>query len=200
MNTSFTRYDAHHAAKIEVLPQQEPDNQASLDCEYMGIRVLTTLPMLAEAFGVEAVEVEEINRRELEAIRKGDRVFFLEFGRHSACWFRVRRVRPSSDWDSGCAGIMIVNRDAWLSAFPGSTFAEGRVFKVLDDAFSERVTADLNGWLYTALVTEADGETMVYGGFLSEEEALKWAMTDHPDIRYAEEDFDVFWKLADSEA
>ena len=73
----------------------------------------------------------------LEAIRVGDHVFYIEYGDHSAKWFRIRQNRPKRDWDSGCAGVIIANRDGWHRTFPQETFAKTHVFKRFSSLFDE---------------------------------------------------------------
>lgn len=191
-------FDASHRSLIEVVHQDFEDDTAREDIRYFGLEILTGNEILADVLGVEPVQDEAlIRRRHLEAIRKGDHVFFMEMGKHSAYAFRICRSRPSRNWDSGCAGIVIVPREAWFNAFPRSTYAQCHVFKVIDDALSERVTAILNGWIYCAQVTTEDGDSFCIPGFLSAEEALESAMSEYPEIRYSEDDFEekTVWKL-----
>lgn len=73
---------------------------------------------------------------------------------------------------------------------PRKTYAKTFVFKTLCDAFNERVTGILNGWVYEAIVTFEDGDSFSMANFLSPEEALECAMSEYPDIKYSEWDFE----------
>ena len=78
--------------------------------------------------------------------------------------------------------------DAWLEAMPRQTYAKRFVHQKLCEAFNERVTAHLNGWVYEARAETDDG-CFCFPSFLDQEKALAAAMAEFPDIKYREEDF-----------
>lgn len=188
----LTRWDATHTRSIRVGYQDEIIiDPVKEDAKYFGLTILTGIESVADVFGVELEKDSSvIDKAVRDAITAGDHVFFIEYGNHSAEWVHILNELPNRTWDSCCAGVLIVHKDAWLSAMPRRTFARKYVKKVLDDAFSERVTANLNGWLYQAVVDDGDGPCYILGNYLSSEEALKDAMTEFPDIKYEKDDFD----------
>lgn len=188
----LTRWDATHTRSIRVGYQDEIIiDPVKEDTKYFGLTILTGIESVADVFGVELEKDSSvIDKAVRDAITAGDHVFFIEYGNHSAEWVHILNELPNRTWDSCCAGVLIVHKDAWLSAMPRRTFARKYVKKVLDDAFSERVTANLNGWLYQAVVDDGDGPCYILGNYLSSEEALKDAMTEFPHIKYEKDDFD----------
>lgn len=188
----LTRWDATHTRSIRVGYQDEIIiDPVKEDTKYFGLTILTGIESVADVFGVELEKDSSvIDKAVRDAITAGDHVFFIEYGNHSAEWVHILNELPNRTWDSCCAGVLIVHKHAWLSAMPRRTFARKYVKKVLDDAFSERVTANLNGWLYQAVVDDGDGPCYILGNYLSSEEALKDAMTEFPHIKYEEDDFD----------
>lgn len=188
----LTRWNATHTRSIRVGYQDEIIiDPVKEDAKYFGLTILTGIESVADVFGVELEKDSSvIDKAVRDAITAGDHVFFIEYGNHSAEWVHILNELPNRTWDSCCAGVLIVHKDAWLSAMPRRTFARKYVKKVLDDAFSERVTANLNGWLYQAVVDDGDGPCYILGNYLSSEEALKDAMTEFPDIKYEKDDFD----------
>lgn len=169
--------------------QDHRDDTVEETAKAFGLRVLTCNHAVADIFGVD-VEADEnvLHAVQLEAIKTGEHVFFIEFGSHSSDWFKLRLARPARDFDSGFCGIIVVSHDAWLKAMPRKTYAKRFVYQTLCDEFNERVTANLNGWVYEACAETDDG-CFCFPGFLEQEEALALAMAEFPDIKYREEDF-----------
>ena len=190
--SELTRWDSTHTRSIRVDYQDFAREVVKNDREYFGITVVTCNEMLASVFGVEVDDQDDSQLRETidDALAKGDHIFYLEFGDHSSYWCHICDHRPVRSWDSGFAGVMVVHKDAWLNAMPRSTFARSYVSKVIHETFDEWVTAELNGWLYKAYIDDPDGDSYTMGDFLDPEEALKEAMSDHPEIRYSDDDFD----------
>lgn len=194
MFEEYTRWDKTHQKSIHVEYQCFESEIVRYDRAYFDLTVVTCNPMLAHVFGVETDDRNDSRLRETidNAIRVGDHVFYLEFGEHSAYWAHLCDGRPARDWDSGFAGVIVVHREAWLKAMPGKTFARSYVSRVLHKAFGERLTAELNGWVYEAHIDDPDDPDACYsmGDFLDPEEALKAAMLERPDICYKDDDFD----------
>lgn len=186
---NFIRYNADHRQRIVVDYQDHRDDTVEETAKAFGLRVLTCNHAVADIFGVD-VEADEnvLHAVQLEAIKTGEHVFFIEFGSHSSDWFKLRLARPARDFDSGFCGIIVVSHDAWLKAMPRKTYAKRFVYQTLCDEFNERVTANLNGWVYEACAETDDG-CFCFPGFLEQEEALALAMAEFPDIKYREEDF-----------
>ena len=190
-DNNFIRYDADHRQRIVVDYQDHRDDTVEETTKAFGLRVLTCNHAVADIFGVDVEADENVLRSaQLEAIRTGEHVFFIEYGSHSSDWFKLRLGRPARGWDSGFCGIIIVPHDAWLEAMPRKTYAKRFVYQTLCDEFDERVTANLNGWIYEAYVETDDG-CIGFSGYLSEEEALADAMAEFPDIKYGEDDFEA---------
>lgn len=169
--------------------QDHRDDTVEETAKAFGLRVLTCNHAVADIFGVDVEADENVLRSaQLEAINTGEHVFFIEFGSHSSDWFKLRLVRPAWNFDSGFSGIIVVPHDAWLEAMPRKNYAKRFVHQKLCEAFNERVTANLNGWVYEARAETDDG-CICFPGFLDQEGALATAMAEFPDIKYREEDF-----------
>ena len=169
--------------------QDHRDDTVEETAKAFGLRVLTCNHAGADIFGVDVEADENVLRSaQLEAINTGEHVFFIEFGSHSSDWFKLRLVRPAWNFDSGFSGIIVVPHDAWLEAMPRKTYAKRFVHQKLCEAFNERVTANLNGWVYEARAETDDG-CICFPGFLDQEGALATAMAEFPDIKYREDDF-----------
>lgn len=169
--------------------QDHRDDTVEETAKVFGLRVLTCNHAVADIFGVDVEADENVLRAaQLEAIKTGEHVFFIEFGSHSSDWFKLCLGRPACGFDSGFCGIIVVPHDAWLEAMPRKTYAKRFVHQKLCETFIERVTANLNGWVYEARAETDDG-CFCFPGFLDQEEALAAAMAEFPDIKYREEDF-----------
>ncbi len=180
------RWNAMHDSSIKVFCQDHPDEQLRLDAEYFGIEVFSNEEGVARMFS-ETAKVwtpHQIDVIEATARRNGDRVFYLEYGEHSAFGFRLHRHDRKGFWFGRCVGILVARRCTW----PETVFYESYVFRVLDKVFSERGCAVLNGWIFEAVVTTKD-ETICYRDHLSEAEALADAQRDFPDVKYRDKDF-----------
>ncbi len=186
----ITRWNASHDKSIQVFNQEDFDSECLCDLDSFSAEVFTTNRLVASVFSAEeypdTYEEHEIVLKEIEARKRGDRVFYLHFGEHSCFSFRITMSRPKRSWDCGCVGILVVHRDHWPLKYWVNSF----VYRKIDEAFSERVSATLNGWFYEAVITTDDGKSC-YGGYLSEEEALTDAQRDFPDIQFKESDFVV---------
>ena len=172
LDSCITRWDATHTNYLEIGYSQDStgadvvDEDIRNDVEYFGVDVYTTVERVAEHFGAETFTRRAILLKEVEARCNGDRVYYLRFGEHSAYAFDVTRTPARSDWDSGCCGILVVRRARW----PETVYVDGYVFKKIQEAFTDRVMAALNGWIYELVVT-VDGESTTYSGLISEEDA-----------------------------
>lgn len=189
----YTRWDKTHTKSIKVFYQYEPSTFIKEDRRALGVDVITCNPMVAEMFGVEVEKEDSILRSSiLDALQRGDHVFYLAFGEHTVYWCHLLNARPKRSWDSGFCGVVITRRDAWFKAMPRSTFARSYVSKVLHESWDEQITAYLNGWFYEAHIKDEDlAKDLDYwmGDYLSPEAALKEAMTEHPDICFSNDDF-----------
>lgn len=97
LDIQYTRYDATRTRKIYVQYQDFFDETAMQDVVYFGLRIYTRNDSVAEIFGVETAKDDAVVRAaHLEALRRGDHVFFMEFGRHSGEWFRLHQTRPTA--------------------------------------------------------------------------------------------------------
>lgn len=189
----YTRWDKTHTKSIKVFYQQEPSEYLREDRKALGVDVITCNPMVAEMFGVVVDDKEDsiLKLSILDALQRGDHVFYIEFGEHSAYWCHLHDSIPKRSWDSGFCGVVIVRRDAWFKAMPRSTFARSYVSKVLHLSWDEQMTAYLNGWFYEANIQDPDNDLDYWmGDFLSPEEAIKVAQMDHPEVVYSITDFE----------
>ena len=194
----ITRWDANHTNYLEIGYSQDSigtdvvDEDIRNDVEYFGVEVYTTVGSVADHFGAETFTRKRILVKEVEARRNGDRVYYLRFGEHSAYAFDITRTPACSDWDSCCCGILVVRRARW----PETVYVDGYVFKKIQEAFTDRVMAALNGWIYELEAT-VDGKSTTYSGLISEEDALEIAAAEFPAIKYAPDDFEeeTVWRL-----
>lgn len=189
----LTRWDASHSKRIEITQQTITDETAANDARYYRLKIFTDSGLLADIFRVPFCrDQHRIYREHIAALERGDHVFFLQMGEHSSSWFRLCPEYPGKDWDNWCAGIVIVNREFWHRAMPRTTFAASYVFRKLSDAFDDRVTAILNGWIYSADVYDENGDILeTYCDALSPEAALLIAQEDFPEIQFSEGDFEA---------
>ena len=193
----ITRWDANHTNYLEIGYSQDStgadvvDEDIRNDVEYFGVDVYTTVERVAEHFGAETFTRRAILLKEVEARCNGDRVYYLRFGEHSSYAFDITRTPARADWDS-CCGILVVRRARW----PETVYVDGYVFKKIQEAFTDRVMAALNGWIYELEVT-VDGESTTYSGLISEEKALEIAAAEFPAIKYVPDDFEeeTVWRL-----
>ena len=194
----ITRWDAKHTNYLEIGYSQDSigtdvvDEDIRNDVEYFGVDVYTTVERVADHFGAETFTRRAILLKEVEARCNGDRVYYLRFGEHSSYAFDITRTPARADWDSCCCGILVVRRARW----PETVYVDGYVFKKIQEAFTDRVMAALNGWIYELEVT-VDGESTTYSGLISEEKALEIAAAEFPAIKYVPDDFEeeTVWRL-----
>ena len=198
LDSCITRWDATHTNYLEIGYSQDStgadvvDEDIRNDVEYFGVDVYTTVERVAEHFGAETFTRKRILVKEVEARCNGDRVYYLRFGEHSSYAFDITRTSARADWDSCCCGILVVRRARW----PETVYVDGYVFKKIRDAFTDRLMAALNGWIYELGAT-VDGESTTYSGFVSVEEVLEVAVAEFPAIKYAPDDFEeeTVWRL-----
>ena len=198
LDSCITRWDATHTNYLEIGYSQDStgadvvDEDIRNDVEYFGVDVYTTVERVAEHFGAETFTRKRILVKEVEARCNGDRVYYLRFGEHSSYAFDITRTPARADWDSCCCGILVVRRARW----PETVYVDGYVFKKIRDAFTDRLMAALNGWIYELEAT-VDGESTTYSGFVSVEDVLEVAAAEFPAIKYAPDDFEeeTVWRL-----
>ena len=194
MFEAYTRWNAEHTASITVRYQDDFIEEVTRDdAEYYGVTVYTTVWSVANAFSAKAEVCDKyaINKARAEAIKRGDYVFYLWFGNHSAYAFGISEDMPPSDWDSGCCGVLVCDKDKW----PFQPKGADSVFKMVKDIFEDRVEAILNGWVYEAIVDSEEDGCIGFTDCLSPEEALRTAQEEYPEIKYEESDFDVEYTL-----
>lgn len=127
---NFIRYDADHLQRIVVDYQDHRDDTVEETAKAFGLRVLTCNHAVADIFGVDVEADENVLRAaQLEAIKTGEHVFFIEFGSHSSDWFKLCLGRPARGFDSGFCGIIVVPHDAWLEAMPRKTYAKPKALR-----------------------------------------------------------------------
>lgn len=194
MFEEYTRWNAEHTASIRVRYQDDFIEEITRDdAEYYGVTVYTTIWSVANAFSAKAEVCDKhaINKARTEAMKRGDYVFYLWFGNHSAYAFGISEDMPPSDWDSGCCGILVCDKDKW----PFQSKGTDSVFKMVKDVFADRVEAVLNGWVYEAIVDSEEEGVMGFTDCLSPIEAVRTAQAQYPEIKYGESDFDVKYTL-----
>ena len=194
MFEKYTRWNAEHTASIRVRYQDDLIEEVTRDAaEYYGVTVYTTVWSVANAFSAKAEVCDKhaINKALAEASKRGDYVFYLWFGNHSAYSFGISEACPPSDWDSGCCGILVCDKDKW----PFQPKGTDSVFKMVKDIFEDRVEAVMNGWIYMAVVDSEEDGGIGFTDFLSPEEALRTAQEEYPEIKYEESDFETKYTL-----
>lgn len=130
-----------------------------------------------------------MKKLELEAIAKGDFVFRIVHGYHSAHSFRFaeRDFRLEDPWDSWIAGVIVVHREAFrreTGMIP--------LYAVVKNWLSEQaqwINAYLNGWLYGWEFEDAESFEDSSENFLSPDDALRDAMQCHPECVHDEGEF-----------
>lgn len=193
MFEEYTRWNKDHSASIIVRYQDAFAEDVTRNAaDYYGVTVYTTVRGVANVFSAKAEVCDKhaINKARAEAIERGDYVFYLWYGEHGACAFGITEDIPPSDWDSGCCGILVVDRDNW----PFQPKGKESVFKMIKDIFEDRVEAILNGWVYEAVVDSDDGGC-TFCDYLTPDDALDAAQEEYPEIKYEESDFDEEYSL-----
>lgn len=187
---SLERWDASHRKCIRVAFQEDDmDEVAHNDAEYFGVEVFATEKCVADRFhsNAQTYTPHEISVQEVKALQSGDRVFYLYFGSHGCYAFRITRENSGSDWDGTCCGILVVRRNRW----PETIYSNAYVFRRMKEVFEDRVCAVLNGWVFESYVENAEPFSVCFSDFLSEEEALKAAQEEYPEIKYRPDQFEV---------
>lgn len=187
---SLERWDASHRKRIRVVYQEgDMDEVAHNDAGYYGVEVFTTLPGVADRFSANAraYTPHEITVKEVKALQSGDRVFYLYFGSHGNYAFRITKENSGRDWDGACCGILVVRRNRW----PETIFANSYVYRKVKEVFEDRIMAVLNGWVFEAYVETGEPISECFSDCLSEEEALKAAQEEYPEIKYRPDQFEV---------
>ena len=162
---SLERWDASHRKCIRVAFQEDDmDEVAHNDAEYFGVEVFATEKCVADRFhsNAQTYTPHEISVQEVKALQSGDRVFYLYFGSHGCYAFRITRENSGSDWDGTCCGILVVRRNRWPETIYSNAYVEN-----------------------------AEPFSVCFSDFLSEEEALKAAQEEYPEIKYRPDQFEV---------
>lgn len=194
MFEKYTRWNKDHSASITVRYQDDDVTEVTRDAaDYYGVKVYTTVPDVAMCFSKDGETYDKyaINKALAEASKRGDYVFYLWFGNHSMYAFGISEACPPSDWDSGCCGILVCDKDKW----PFQPKGTDSVFKMVKDVFEDRVEAVLNGWVYEAIVDSEEDGCIGFTDCLSPEEALRTAQEEYPEIKYEESDFETKYTL-----
>ena len=194
MFEEYTRWNAEHTASITVRYQDDFIEEVTRDAaEYYGVTVYTFVWSVANAFSAKAEVCDKhaINKARVEAIARGDYVFYLRFGNHSMYTFEISEDMPPSDWDSGCCGILVCDKDKW----PFQPKGTESVFKMVKDVFEDRVESVMNGWIFMAVVDSEEDGCIGFTDCLSPEEAVRTAQEQYPEIKYEESDFETKYTL-----
>ena len=189
----YTRWNRDHTESIMVRYQDAfAEDVVRYSAEYYGVKVYTTVWGIAHVFSEEGEVCDKhmIRKAREEAISRGDYVFYLWYGEHGNCAFGISEKPISSSWDSGCCGILVV--DKYKVEFP--TRSTNELYKAICAVFEERVEAVLNGCIYEAIVDSEDGGCS-FGDYLTPEDALAAAQNEYPHIKYEESEFEVTYSL-----
>lgn len=145
---------------------------------------------------------DALKKLELEAIAKGDFVFRIVHGYHSAHSFRFaeRYCLGRKSFDSWLAGVIVVHREAFrreTGMIPLRT--------VVKSWLSEQarwIEAYLNGWLYGWVFEDEETYEDSLENFLSPDEALSDAVQCHPECVHDEGEFERYaaYRLASDPA
>lgn len=138
---------------------------------------------LSGVFGIESeTDFNLVNRRIDEARRVGDRVFFIEIYSHGGYSIRITPYyRPLCKFDSGLNGVIIVQAGKWKKHI-SPIFTSAYVQREMD-RLAEWITAYVNGSLFEF------HSDVIYGPFLSEEEAEEVLHEEYPELIFTDEDF-----------
>lgn len=193
MFEEYTRWNRDHTESISIRYQDSFTEDVVRDsAECYGVKVYTTVWGIANVFSEEGEVCSKhmISKAREEAIARGDYVFYLWYGEHGNCAFGISEKPVASSWDSGCCGILVV--DKYKVEFPPRSTNE--IYKAICAIFVERVEAVLNGWIYEAIVDSEDGGC-TFCDYLTPEDALAAAQNEYPHIKYEESDFEVNYSL-----
>lgn len=193
MLDEYTRWNKDHTESIRVRYQDDfAEDVVRNSAERYGVKVYTTVWGIAHVFSEdgEVCDKHMIRKAREEAIARGDYVFYLWYGEHGNCAFGISEKPVASSWDSGCCGILVV--DKYKVDFPPRCSNE--IYKAICAVFVERVGAVLNGWIYEAIVDSEDGGWS-FCDYLTPEDALAAAQNEYPHIKYEEGEFEVTYSL-----
>lgn len=196
------RFSSDHQSRIEVHFQSETYRYMYDEMKKAGCKFFVKQPELRSRLRLEEIDfnsydakkayMREAKAAELAALKAGDPVVWVGFGKHSGNWVEfLEKYVPRTDFDFWVTGFVVVKREIWNAWWNGKRpCTKATVMQYLQD-WQPYITADLNGelceWRY---VNGHDGEDFWDGPFLCEDEALEAALNLHPECRYKSSDFD----------
>lgn len=187
------QYDATHSCGIHVGFDEDCEFTLEACVENLAtfMTVYTGNARVSDIFGIPKSSEDVAKAAYLKAIKVGNPVFFIEYGNHSIESIRIHQTKPRSDWDSGCVGFVVCDRQKWQEQthkipLPTLIFREVKEwFEDIDNA----ITGCLFQW--TTVDQHGSDSGCRCGGFRSEEEALQDALENFPECMYDESRFEV---------
>lgn len=196
----FVRWSADHRNRISVELQDNNDGLEWVreDLAAAGCEFFSTDPVIRSVFGLGELHRGEdaeaycktMRKAHLEALRTGDHVFFMVHGEHSghSFWFTPSGAPRPRFSDSWIAGIVVVNRSSWKRNFPNRPASRLVAARFLDE-MADYIEHEINGEVFEFVFSGDDG-CFASPGFLTEDDAIRAALEEHPECRFADDDFE----------
>ena len=201
------RFSADHRACVEVYYQSEVFDYAYTDMSNAGLDFYVKQPQLRSRLGQEKLDfhsydemhafMEEAEAAKLAALKADDPIIWVVFGDHSGYWIDFKETSdPMPQFsDSWVTGFCVAKRKIWDLYWQGKRpCTKDTVMEFLQE-WKPYLTEDLNGslceWRYCGGMDEDDYWS---DGYLGVDEALNAALSEHPECRYKESDFDKIVK------
>lgn len=185
---SFTRWDRCHVQSILIEKANSLHQSFKDEFEEQGFTVIAKVPEIADLFGVNLIN-DDLYEIASKTEDQDTMVFYLGFDDDDAIDIQY----SPDDLDSTLGGLLIVDREHWIEAYPAYDFTACDVFDILFETIIEQANQVREDRCYSALIDQT-GEGLSFcfrDGFATPEDALFDAMDEFPSIVFKENDFDV---------
>lgn len=186
----FRRWDADHEASIIIEKNDDMEETLKVDLRDSGFMFLAIDKKVADLFGVELFQGCLCTIAEQHSLRKDVFAFALGFDEENG--FELAYSCFDLE-DSALVGLFLIEKKAWLNAYPAHDFGEDCVYDMILETLVAKAHHAYQGFCYKALIDEfGDGECFCSReGYASPEDALEEAMEEFPEIQYEDSDFEL---------
>lgn len=186
----FRRWNADHKASIIIEKNDDMEESLKVDLRDSGFKFLATDKKVADLFGVELFQGCLCTIAENSAFKKDVFAFALGFDEEDG--FELAYSCFDLE-DSAFVGLFLVEKQAWLNAYPAYDFGEDYVYDMILETLVAKAQQAHQGLCYEAQIDEfGDGESFCSReGYASPEDALEDAMDEFPEIEFEDGDFEL---------
>lgn len=187
---AFTRWDADYVASIVIQKNDKLEAELKDELRYCRFKFLTKDKQVADLFGVELFDGSLCSVQEKNNHKHNVCTFALGFDEDDGYELAYSCFDLE---DSALVGLFLVEKEAWLNAYPAHDFGENCVYDMILETLVAKANQAHYGLCYEALIDEfGDGECFCSReGYATPEEALEDAMDEFSDIKFEESDFEV---------